>query len=164
MATPKPNIRLKFDDIVPKMMKTLGAKTHTELAEYLGVSPQSLSNFSKRGHIPIGMVVNFALKKGVPVEDFLKIKEVKLEAGPDKYRVADSMDHSFDPSTELSGLVSDPDKVERRKYLKLRKMVDAITRSEITNEAMPELIIAGLPNITSFIIRQKYLDTHGLYF
>jgi hypothetical protein len=67
MARQKFDLNLKFDEVVPRMMTAMGAKTQTELAEYLGVSPQSLSNFSKRGHIPVGLVVSFALKKGVPV-------------------------------------------------------------------------------------------------
>jgi len=160
MARQKFDLNLKFDEVVPRMMTAMGAKTQTELAEYLGVSPQSLSNFSKRGNIPVGLVVSFALKRGVPVEEFIKTRQATSERPPKSGR----LEPDFDPADELPGLIPGPPRIERRKYLKLRKMIDAITRSEITNEAMPELIIAGLPNITSFIIRQKYLDTHGLYF
>ena len=156
MSTSKASLNLKFDEIVPRMMTAIGARTQTELAEDLGVSPQSLSNFSKRGHVPLGLVVSFALKKGVPVEDFIKNNEMQQNEISPECGKQTGIEYPEDNNQSRIH--------ERRKCLKLRKMVDAISKSEVTIEALPELLLSGLPNLTTMIVRQRYLNTHSLYF
>jgi transcriptional regulator with XRE-family HTH domain len=146
MCAAKANLNLKFEEIVPKMMSAMGAKTQTDLAEYLGISPQALSSFSRRGTIPPGLVMAFALKKGIPVEEF--IKDIPREKIP----------------THETKSVEPPRIQDRRKLLKLRRMIEIMSRADVTADALPELIIDGLPNILPMIIRQRFIETHGLYF
>ena len=164
MASVKSGLRLKFEDVVPMMMSEIGAKKDGDLALYLGISSQALSNQKKRGFIPAEWVMSFALKAGIPVEKFIKNKEALKQEAPKPVRADESIPLP-ERREELPGLTDEAPRIaDRRQYAKIRKMIEVISRSEVTMEALPELLHAGLPNITPMILRQRYIDTHSLNF
>ncbi|MBW7957107.1 MAG: helix-turn-helix domain-containing protein [Deltaproteobacteria bacterium] len=73
------------NDVLSRMMQASGLKTGSSLAEALGVSPQAISNYRKRGAIPSSLVLKFSEKFEVSL-DWL----VKGNGGPrvDPYRAA----------------------------------------------------------------------------
>jgi len=74
MPRGKQKFELKFEDVVPKMMKIIGAKTYVKLSKHLGIKPQSITNFKNKGSFPVGLGIKFALKNNVPVESIIPKK------------------------------------------------------------------------------------------
>lgn len=58
-------------EISDRMMHAARLKSHSALARDLGVTPQALSNYKKRGDFPPGLVVDFAEKHGLSVDALL---------------------------------------------------------------------------------------------
>ena len=55
-------------DIFGRMLHTIGTAKDKELAMYLGVSPQAVSNARKKGKVPSDLILHFAEKSGATVE------------------------------------------------------------------------------------------------
>ncbi len=60
MPRGKQKFDLKFEDVVPKMMELIGAKTYVELSKHLGITPQSITNFKTKGNFPVGLAIKFS--------------------------------------------------------------------------------------------------------
>ncbi len=53
-------MKLDYDQLVKKMLKKGGLKSSSQLAKKLGVTPQALSNFKKKGEMPAEWIFRFA--------------------------------------------------------------------------------------------------------
>jgi hypothetical protein len=74
MPRGKQKFDLKFEDVVPKMMELIGAKTYVELSKHLGITPQSITNFKTKGNFPVGLAIKFSFENNVPVESIIPKK------------------------------------------------------------------------------------------
>lgn len=54
--------------ITDRMMHAARLKNHSALAADLGITPQALSNYKRRGEMPPGLVMDFAEKHGLSVD------------------------------------------------------------------------------------------------
>lgn len=57
--------------IADRMMHAARLKNHSALAADLGITPQALSNYKRRGDFPPGLVMGFAAKHGLSVDALL---------------------------------------------------------------------------------------------
>ena len=71
MAKGKPKFELKFEDVVPRMMQLIKAKTYAQLSKHLGITPQSITNFKNKGSFPAGLVIKFAMENNVRIENII---------------------------------------------------------------------------------------------
>jgi Bacteriophage CI repressor helix-turn-helix domain len=81
MSRGKSTYRVSFPDVVPKMMEIIGAIRNKQLAEDLGINPQSISNFKKKGTFPIGLITEFCLKHSIPMEKLIMEKTADYGSG-----------------------------------------------------------------------------------
>ncbi len=71
------------------MMQASGLKTGSSLAEALGVSPQAISNYRKRGAMPASLIIRFSEKFEVSLDWLVKGKGFPCGgARTDPYREA----------------------------------------------------------------------------
>lgn len=161
---------IKTSEILPRIMKEIGSTRPTDIAKYLDLTPQAIHNFQDKGGFPIEHVIRFSFKSGIGLGELIRppvapppttddIKKEDIKPG-------ELIEELQDPK-QIDGLPSplaEPPRIEdRRRCLRLRNMIEEIAKSESTLEAIPELISTGLPNLTPFIIRQRFLDTHSVY-
>ena len=147
----KNEVLLNFSLIYPILEKKLKLKTQEELAEKLGVRPSAVTNAKGKGIIPPKWISSLALQKLISWEEFTELMREGLSTPVEKPPV--------EPEEPIPLFPSAPaDPGERRRYHKLRAMINNISRSQETREGLPELIQLGLPNITSMIIRQIHKD------
>lgn len=59
---------MSANDVLSRMMEASGLKTSLRLAEALGISPQAISNYRKRGVIPASLLIKFSEKFGVSLD------------------------------------------------------------------------------------------------
>ncbi|MBI5237636.1 MAG: helix-turn-helix domain-containing protein [Deltaproteobacteria bacterium] len=59
---------LNFNEIFARMLEAGGIKNSSQMAKTLGISPQAISNYRKKGLLPAGMVMEFAAKFGISVD------------------------------------------------------------------------------------------------
>ena len=57
-----------YTHIVKRMMDATGLKNESAVAKVLGVTPQALSNYKKRGKMPPNLVLKFAFMYGLSVD------------------------------------------------------------------------------------------------
>lgn len=74
MPRGKSKFELKFEEVVPKMMELIGAKTYREFSNHLGISPQSITNFKAKGSFPVGLAIKFSLENNMPLENIIPKK------------------------------------------------------------------------------------------
>ena len=55
-------------DVTDRMLEAARLKNHSALAADLGVTPQALSNYKRRGDFPAGLVIDFAAKHGLSID------------------------------------------------------------------------------------------------
>lgn len=68
------------EEILLRMAEATGSKRETNLAAWLGVTPQSVSNAKKKGSIPPAWVMDVALKTAVSL-DWLYFGEGQMQRG-----------------------------------------------------------------------------------
>ena len=73
-------------DITERMMDAANLKNLSALARDMGITPQALSNYKKRGAFPAGLVIGFAQKHDLSVDWLLTGKVAGLSSvfGVDK--------------------------------------------------------------------------------
>lgn len=54
--------------ILERMKAAAGMKSDSEIARFLGVTPQAIYKFKKQGKLPADMVVNFAIDAGLSLD------------------------------------------------------------------------------------------------
>jgi hypothetical protein len=57
-----------FSDIIERMKRAGGLKNDTAVASKLGVTPQAISNYRKKGKMPPSLVIRFAELYGLSVD------------------------------------------------------------------------------------------------
>lgn len=57
-----------FDSITERMLEAGRLKNFTALAMDLGITPQAVSNYRKRGEFPASLAIRFARKHGVSLD------------------------------------------------------------------------------------------------
>ncbi len=57
-----------YSQIVRRMLESTGLKNESAVAKVLGVTPQALSNYKKRGKMPPNLVLKFAFMYGLSVD------------------------------------------------------------------------------------------------
>lgn len=77
----------KFEEVMKRMLEVSRLRRPSELARRLGISPQVISNFKRRGHFSPGFIVRFAETFHVSV-DWLMWGEGHHGVS-EKYRVHD---------------------------------------------------------------------------
>lgn len=73
-------MRIPFDEISARMMEKARLKNISALAADLGVTPQALSNYKKRGDFPVKLILGFADKHAVSVDWLVGNKPPLLSA------------------------------------------------------------------------------------
>ncbi len=61
-------MKLKFNEIFARMLDAGNIKNSSHMARALGISPQAVSNYRKKGEIPAGIVIEFAEKYAISVD------------------------------------------------------------------------------------------------
>lgn len=61
-------MKLEFSEILERMLKAGNLKSGSELARAVGITPQAIFNYRKRGEVPAGLVLKFADIHGVSVD------------------------------------------------------------------------------------------------
>jgi len=64
----KPMVSSSFSDIFERMLKVGRFKNGSEMAKALGVTPQAISNYKKKGELSAGFVLKFAGLHNVSVD------------------------------------------------------------------------------------------------
>lgn len=59
---------LKFNEIFVRMLDAGKMKNSSQMAKALGISPQAISNYRKKGLLPAGIVMEFAAKFAISVD------------------------------------------------------------------------------------------------
>ncbi len=91
-----------YSQIVKRMMESTGLKNESAVAKVLGVTPQALSNYKKRGKMPPNLVLKFAFMYGLSVDWLLTGKggmRIEEKAGG----VATAREEPASYSAELKG-------------------------------------------------------------
>jgi len=57
-----------FSEIMERMLKTGKLRNYSEIARRLGISPQAISNYKRRGEISPGIILKFAKTFGISVD------------------------------------------------------------------------------------------------
>lgn len=57
-----------FSEVIERMFKAGGMRNYSEIARRLGVSPQAISNYKRRGEISPAVILKFAKTFGVSVD------------------------------------------------------------------------------------------------
>jgi len=58
---------INYSGTIERMKQAAGLKNNSGIARAIGVSPQALSNYKKKGEIPSDLVVKFAMTLGLSV-------------------------------------------------------------------------------------------------
>ncbi|MBI5969711.1 MAG: helix-turn-helix domain-containing protein [Deltaproteobacteria bacterium] len=74
------NSDIDYKAVFERMLEAGKFRNATQVARFLGVSPQAISNYRKRGELPASMVIKFAIRRGVSV-DWLLTGKGGAEAG-----------------------------------------------------------------------------------
>ncbi len=61
-------MRVNHTDVIERMKRAGGLKNDSRLARALGVTPQALSNYKKRGKVPSDLILKFAGMNGLSVD------------------------------------------------------------------------------------------------
>ncbi|MBI5902940.1 MAG: helix-turn-helix domain-containing protein [Deltaproteobacteria bacterium] len=61
-------MKSNFSEIVERMFKAGNMRNYSEIAKGLGISPQAISNYKRRGEISSGIILKFAKTFGVSVD------------------------------------------------------------------------------------------------
>lgn len=64
-------IRPAFEDVMARMKAAAGLKNNSAVAASLGMTPQALSNYKKRGYVPSDLIVRFALKHNLSIDSLV---------------------------------------------------------------------------------------------
>lgn len=72
---------LALDQVLERVVAVTGARYDAAVARELGVTPQTLSSWRKRGTVPFEVVTAFALKRGLSLDYMLLGKGSSLWAG-----------------------------------------------------------------------------------
>ena len=62
------NMDIDYSKVVGRMKEAGSLKNDSALARKLGVTPQALSNYKKRGRLPAGLIIKFASLYAVSVD------------------------------------------------------------------------------------------------
>jgi hypothetical protein len=62
------NMNANCSDIIERMKRVGRLKNDTAVARRLGITPQAVSNYRKRGRMPLGLVLRFAELYGLSVD------------------------------------------------------------------------------------------------
>lgn len=69
---------VEFKGTVERMIEVGKFKNNSALARALGITPQAISNYKKRGELPADLVIIFARGYGISVDYLLGWKENPL--------------------------------------------------------------------------------------
>ncbi|MBI5826824.1 MAG: helix-turn-helix domain-containing protein [Deltaproteobacteria bacterium] len=61
-------MKSNFSEIIERMFKAGNMRNYSEIAKGLGISPQAISNYKRRGEISPGIILKFAKTFGVSVD------------------------------------------------------------------------------------------------
>lgn len=61
-------MKSNFSEVIERMFKAGKMRNYSEIAKRLGVSPQAISNYKRRGEISPGTILKFAKTFGVSVD------------------------------------------------------------------------------------------------
>ncbi len=62
------NQDIDYKAVFERMIEAGRFRNATQVARFLGISPQAISNYRKRGELPASMVIKFARRCGVSVD------------------------------------------------------------------------------------------------
>lgn len=83
MSGKKYTFDLNFLEVVPLLMDWSKARNYRQLAEVLEIKPQSITNYKKRGKVPLGLVFRFAVKNRISIDHLIGLPGVpKIEDKP----------------------------------------------------------------------------------
>lgn len=68
-----------FEPTASRMMQAASLKNHSALAADMGITPQALSNYKKRGEMPAHLVIEFALRRDISIDAL--VKTISMPAG-----------------------------------------------------------------------------------
>jgi len=61
-------MEINYSEIIERMKDAAGLKNDSAVARVLGVTPQALSNYKKRGRMPTSLIIKFASVFGLSVD------------------------------------------------------------------------------------------------
>jgi hypothetical protein len=79
---------VNYTDITERMKMAGKLKNDSAVARELDVTPQALSNYKKRGHMPMNLVLKFATKYGLSMDWLLTGKGEPSMAGEGAWPMA----------------------------------------------------------------------------
>jgi hypothetical protein len=83
MSGKKYTFDLNFLEVVPRLMDWSKARNYRQLAEALEIKPQSITNYKKRGKVPLGLVFRFAIKNRLSIDNLIGLPGAsKIEDKP----------------------------------------------------------------------------------
>ena len=124
-----------YDQITERMRSQTNLKNDSAIAKVLGITPQALSNYKKRGKMPTSLIIKFADKYGLSVDwlisGFGSIK--RPTAGSDALIAAEVTAHYGKPLDEDEANVLASFSPEEMVYIgKLLKILRSGDRSAVT--------------------------------
>ncbi len=78
---------VSYSEVIERMKRSANLKNDSRVAQALGVTPQALSNYKKRGRLPSDLILRFAELFGVSV-DWLLTGEGRMFRRPSAARPA----------------------------------------------------------------------------
>ncbi len=100
-----------YSQIVRRMLESTGLKNESAVAKVLGVTPQALSNYKKRGKMPPNLVLKFAFMYGLSVDWLLTGKgsmRIEEKAGNTSTAREEPAPYSTGPKgTDISQMTPD---------------------------------------------------------
>jgi hypothetical protein len=82
MSGKKYTFDLNFLEVVPRLMDWSKARNYRQLAEALEIKPQSITNYKKRGKVPLGLVFRFAIKNRLSIDNLIGLPGALKEDKP----------------------------------------------------------------------------------
>lgn len=73
---------VKYSDVIERMKSSANLKNDSRVARALGVTPQAISNYKKRGSLPSDLVLKFAVIYNVSVDWLITGEGVAHKAAP----------------------------------------------------------------------------------
>ncbi len=141
---------VNYPEAIERMKKVGGVKSSSALARILGVTPQALSNYKKRGIIPADLILKFASLYGLSV-DWLLTGEGQMYINGEKTTTASEDDEDIKRAgsilSNMKGLTGlDPDEIIYiGKLLKIFRGVNKNTATALKYSIDAFLRVATMP-------------------
>jgi hypothetical protein len=147
-------IYFKWDEVIPRMKKELSSQEDKNLREFLDLGSSNFSNYKNAKRVPQKWIFKFATKRGIPFErivrpDIVDVPETSIQRAP-----SDTVKVSAPQLPPRSGEF--PPQYERRRWLKLRQVINDLCVVDGVRGAIGDILELGLPNLTPILLREAH--------